>query len=168
MRTRLVSVSMSHSVDSFSLSLILCRAQSVTHSVSRPVCLTQSVSLNLPLNLCRNQSVSLVLSRLVLSLCRVALLSLILSRQTCCKSAAAHTATHNQLITSQPANHKSISHKSVNHSNPLPHQFLLSSHTVSWPINHAPVYPISTCLSYLSYCTQSIIIDSLYNDPSVK
>ena len=145
-------------------SVALCRlVQFVTHSMSRPVCLTQSVSLNLPLNLCRNQSVSLVLS-----LCRVALLSLILSRQTCCKSAAAHTATHNQLITSQPANHKSISHKSVNHSNPLPHQFLLSSHTVSWPINHAPVYPISTCLSHLSYCTQSIIIDSLYNDPPVK
>ena len=153
MRTRLASDSLSHSADSFSLSLNLCRAQP-----SRSACHSISVAISLSQSVCHSISVAISLSR---SVYHSIFVVTSLSHSVCHDS-------HNQLITSQSANHKSISHKSVNHSNPLPHQFLLSSHTVSWPINHAPVYPISTCLSYLSYCTQSIIIDSLYNDPSVK
>ena len=131
MRTRLASDSLSHSADSFSLSLNLCRAQPVSLSLSLNLCRNQSVVISLSLNLCRNQSVSLSLP---LNLCRHQSFSLSMSRLA------------------QSANHKSVSHKPISR---ISHS---SSHSVRQAINHqhTPVYPISTSLSRLDYCTQSV------------
>ena len=131
MRTRLASDSLSHSADSFSLSLNLCRKQSISLSPSRSVCHSISVAISLSLNLCRNQSVSLSLP---LNLCRHQSFSLSMSRLA------------------QSANHKSVSHKPISR---ISHS---SSHSVSQAINHqhTPAYPISTSLLRLDYYTQSV------------
>ena len=67
MRTRLASDSLSHSADSFSLSLNLCRAQPrlaqpVTQSLSQSVCRNRSVTQSLSQSVCLAQSTTQSLS----------------------------------------------------------------------------------------------------------
>ena len=123
MRTRLASDSLSHSADSFSLSLNLCRKQSISLSPSRSVCHSISVAISLSRSV--YHSIFVVTS---------------LSHSVCHDS-------HNQLITSQSVTSQSA--VSVTQA---------ATQSVSQSVNHqhAPVYPISTSLSRLDYCTQSV------------
>ena len=91
MRTRLASVSLSHSADSFSLSLNLCRKQSISLSPSRSVCHSISVAISLSQSVCHSISVAISLSR---SVYHSIFVVTSLSHSVCHDS-------HNQLITSQ-------------------------------------------------------------------
>ena len=112
MRTRLASVSLSHSADSFSLSLNLCRKQSISLSPSRSVCHSISVAISLSQSVYHSISVAISLSQ---SVCHSISVAISLSRSvyhsifvvTSLSHSVCHDS-HSQLITSQSGSNSGI------------------------------------------------------------